>query len=172
MQTIDIILLILLVLGAVRGYLQGFILQIASIAALLLGIWGAIQFSDFTAALLAEKFHITGNFLALISFALTFAAIVVGVHFLGKLIEKLVKITLLGFINNMLGLVFGVIKYALIISVVLVFVDKIDIRFNLFPPQYKENSAIYKPLSRLAPAIYPYLNFEKIKHTFEKPEER
>jgi hypothetical protein len=31
------------------------------------------------------------------------------------------------------------------------------------PEEHKENSLLYQPLSRLAPAIFPFLNFDEIK---------
>lgn len=169
MHTIDIILIVLLVAGAARGYFQGFISQFAALAALLLGIWGAIQFSDFTAAKLTSWFHLNNQFLPVISFAVTFAVIVVAVHFLGKLAEKLVTITMLGFVNNILGMVFGFLKYALIISVILVFVENLNKRFGFYSQEKMEQTIVFKHVSRLAPTIYPYLNFEAIASKFKKP---
>ena len=61
MTTFDIIIVILLLVGAVRGFISGLIMQLTSLAALLLGIWVAIRFSDFTAMLLMEKAGLTGR---------------------------------------------------------------------------------------------------------------
>ncbi len=165
---IDIILAALIVLGAVRGFTKGLIAQLFSLAALLLGIWGAIRFSDFTATLLAEKFNITGQYLPLVSFAITFAAIVIAVHFLGKLIEGLFNLTVLGIVNKVAGLIFGIIINAFILSVIIVLVEKVNVRMNLYSQTDMEKTYIYSPLSKLAPAVFPYLNFDSIKGSIQE----
>jgi len=162
MTTFDIIIAILLVIGAVRGFINGFIMQLTSLAALLLGIWVAIRFSDFTATLLMEKAGLNGQFIPIVAFALTFVVVVVAVHFIGKLIDKVFNLTPLGVANKILGLVFGILKYALIISVIIVFVEKANQRFHFYTEESKNKTILYKPLSKLAPSIYPYLHFESI----------
>ncbi|MBC7124737.1 MAG: CvpA family protein [Bacteroidales bacterium] len=162
MTTFDIIIVILLAVGAVRGFISGLIMQLTSLAALILGIWVAIRFSDFTAMLLMEKAGLTGQYIPLVSFAITFVVVVIAVHFTGKLIDKFFNLTPLGMVNKILGLVFGVLKYALIISVIIVFVEKANQRFNFYSEQTKNKSMLFKPLSKLAPSIFPYLHFESI----------
>jgi len=164
---IDIILLGILALGAVRGFSKGLIAQLFSLAALLLGIWGAIRFSDFTATLLVEKFNFNSEYLSLISFAVTFAVIVVAVHFLGRLIEKLFDLTVLGVVNKISGLIFGVAKYAFILSIVIVLIEKVNVRMNLYSNESVEKSYVYSPLSKLAPAVFPYLHFESVRDSIK-----
>jgi len=72
MTTFDIIIAILLIIGAFRGFINGFVMQLTSLAALLLGIWVAIRFSDFSATLLTEKAGLNGQYVPLVAFALTF----------------------------------------------------------------------------------------------------
>jgi len=165
---VDVILVILLVIGAVRGFMKGFIAQLFSLAALLLGIWGAIRFSDFTATLLMEQFNFNNQYLPLISFAITFAAIVIAVHFLGKLIEGLFDLTVLGVVNKISGLVFGFIKTAFILSVIIVLVEKINVRMNFYSREATESSIVYTPVSKLAPAVFPYLHFDTIKNSIKE----
>ena len=51
MNKIDIILLIILGFGLVRGFMRGLIIEMASLLAIVVGIYGAIHFSFFTASL-------------------------------------------------------------------------------------------------------------------------
>lgn len=166
MVTVDIIIAVLLVIGAVRGFISGLVMQVTSLAALILGIWVAIRFSDFTASLLMEKFGLNGHFIPLLSFAVTFLVVVVAIHFLGKLIDKFFNLTPLGIINKLFGVVFGVAKYALILSVIVVFVEKANHRYNLYSEEKKNKTILYKPLSRLAPTLYPYLHFESFRESY------
>ncbi|MCK5822370.1 MAG: CvpA family protein [Bacteroidales bacterium] len=162
MNYFDLIILVALLWSAYKGFSKGFIHSIASFAALLLGIYGAIKFSDVTSHYLIQNFHFNPNYLPIISFAVTFVIIVVAVHFAATLIDKLIKAIALGFINRILGAVFGIAKIAFIISIILVIVNGLDKNLKFLSPQLKQNSFLYKPLSNFAPSIFPYLKFENI----------
>lgn len=175
MSYIDIILLVIFVIAGFNGYKTGFVRQVASLAGLLLGIWGAIHFSEFTANFLVENFEIKTKYLSIISFALTFVVILIAVHFLGELVTKIFDLAMLGFANSLLGVVFGVIKTILVLSVLLVLADKFSDKVRILPSNLEERSLFYKPIKNVAPAIFPYLHFEeiqsKLKETFSNEEE-
>jgi membrane protein required for colicin V production len=163
MNYFDIIFLIIFLWSAYRGITKGFVVMAASLAALILGIWGAIRFSNFTYVLLSKNFELKTQYLSLIAFALTFVVIVILVHLFGRLIEKLLKAISLNFLNRIAGLFFGIIKTAFILSVILVLINAIDKKLPIIPEEHKSNSLLYEPLSKLVPAIFPYLKFEQIK---------
>ena len=79
MSQIDIILIIPLLWGAVMGFKKGLVLELASLVGLVLGIYGAIKFSDYTAEKLKQYVEITQEWLGLISFLVTFVLIVFAV---------------------------------------------------------------------------------------------
>ena len=172
MNVIDLVFAVILAWSAYRGFSKGFILQLSTLAALILGIWGAIHFSDFTATLLQQQFNIGSKYLHIISFAVTFIVIVIAVHLLARLIEKLVQAVALGFINRLLGVVFGIAKVAFVVSIILVLVNKANDKYQFLPDEKTENSLLYEPLSQFAPLIFPYLNFEDIKDDIKKKEEK
>ena len=162
MNYFDLIILIPLLWSAYKGFSKGFVHAIASLAALLLGVFGAIKFSDVTSQYLIQNFDFNQNYLPIISFAITFILIVIAVHFAATLIDKLIKAIALGFINRILGAVFGIAKIAFIISIILVIVNGLDKNLHFMSPKLKETSILYKPLSDFAPSIFPYLKFENI----------
>jgi len=168
MNTVDLVFAILLLWSAYRGFTKGFIVQLATLAALLLGILGAVLFSDFTSDLIIKKFEVSGQYLPILSFAVTFIVIVIAVHLLAKMLNKLIDAIALGIVNRLLGVLFSLLKTAFIVSIILVLINKADNRFNFIPNETKENSLLYKPLSNFAPMIFPYLNFDKIKEKFEE----
>jgi len=168
MNTVDLVFAILFLWSAYRGYTKGFIVQLATLGALLLGILGAVMFSDFTSSLIIKKFEVSGQYLPIISFAVTFIVIVVAVHILAKLLNKLIDAIALGVVNRLFGVLFSVLKYAFIISIILVLINKADDKYHFIPEETKENSLLYKPLSNFAPLIFPYLNFDKIREEFEE----
>lgn len=171
MNTIDLVFAIVLLWSAYRGFSKGFIVQLATLAALLLGILGAVMFSDYTSSLIIKKFEVSGNYLPIISFAVTFIVIVIAVHLLAKMLNKLIDAIALGVVNRLLGVLFSVLKIAFIVSIILVLVNKIDNKYNFIPNETKEKSLLYMPLSNFAPMIFPYLNFEKMKEKFEEEKE-
>ncbi len=170
MNYIDLILLIFLLWSAYRGFRNGLIIEVASLAALILGIFGAIKFSYMTSDFLIEKFDMTTQYLPLISFAITFVIIVVVVHLLAKALDKLVKAIALGFVNRLLGVLFGVIKTAFILSIILVILNTIDRKTHFLPEDKIEESFLYKPISAFAPMIFHDLNFESIRGFRERKE--
>ncbi len=157
MNYIDIILLVLLFLAAINGFRKGLIAEVASLAALILGIWGAIKFSYVTSEFLVENFNIQTQHLNIISFVVTFIVIVILVHIVGSTINKLAETVMLGFVNKLAGLVFGVLRSALILSIILVVFDKIDEDVHILSESTKENSRMYEPIRSFAPSIFPFI---------------
>lgn len=162
MNYIDIVLGILLVLAAISGFKKGLIAEVASLAALILGIWGAIKFSYITSEFLVENFNFTTEYLNLISFAVTFVVIVILVHIVGNAITKMIDVVMLGFVNKLAGLVFGVVKAALILSIILVVFDKIDEDVHILSKKTKANSRMYEPIRSFAPTIFPFIDVWEI----------
>ncbi len=159
MNYIDIILALLLVLAAFNGFRKGLIVELASLAALVLGIWGAIEFSDITSEFLVENFNITTKYLHIISFVLTFVVIVILVHIVGSVVNKLVETVMLGFINKLAGMAFGILRAALILSIILVVFDKIDEDVEIISREAKEESRLYAPIRNFAPSVFPFIDF-------------
>lgn len=167
MNTLDIIFCILFLWSIYRGFTKGFIIQLAKLAALLLGILGAIYFSDFTADFITEKFHYSNQYLPVIAFAITFVIIVIVIQLTARYFNKLIEEGTLGTINRILGVLFSIVKMAFIISIVLVLFNKMNNKYNFMSEETKQESYLYKPLSGFAPVIFPYLKFEKIREKID-----
>jgi len=159
MNYIDIVLVLLLVFSAISGFRKGLIVELASLAALILGIWGAIEFSDVTSNFLVENFHLKSEHLNVISFIVTFVVIVILVHIVGSVVNKMVETVMLGFLNKLAGMVFGIVRAALILSIVLVVFDKIDEDVEILSPKVKSESRMYEPIRNLAPSLFPFIDF-------------
>lgn len=161
-MVLDIIFVAIFCWAGYKGYTRGFILQAATLAALILGIFGAIKFSGITAAFITKHLNVTTDYLPIIAFAVTFIGIVIGIHFLAKVSEKLLKAISLNFLNRLLGIIFNTIKYAFIISAILVVLNGINARTQFLPEEKLSESKLYRPLSMLAPLLFPYLHFDSI----------
>ncbi len=161
-NTLDLIILIPLLLWAWQGYKKGLIISVASLAALVLGLYFAFYFSDFTAGQLTKHFEISPQYLAIISFIVTFVVVVVAVVLVGKILHKFVDVLMLGFLNKAAGLVFGVLKGALYLSILIFLINYFDPGEHLLKKEYKKGSLLYTPVATLAPLLYSWLDLENM----------
>jgi membrane protein required for colicin V production len=162
MNWLDIVLAIPLIWFTYKGFRNGFIIELASLAALILGIYVAMHFSFYAQDYLQENFEIAEKYLYIISFATTFIIVAVMVFLVGKIINKLINIIALGFINRLAGGIFGLLKSALVLSVILYFVNGFDTTSSIIKPEIKEKSHLYNPIESIVPIIIPRLNLKEL----------
>ncbi|HUS87472.1 MAG TPA: CvpA family protein [Bacteroidales bacterium] len=172
MNYIDIIILAVLVWSLFRGFRNGLFIEMASIAALVLGIWGAIRFSGYTADKLIEWFDLRTEYLGLIAFALTFVVIVILIHFLANALDKLMKAVALGFAVRILGMIFAVLKTVLILSIILVILNTIDQKARFLPQEKINESRFYRPVADFAPMLFPIIEGGDLRKSFDRLRER
>lgn len=162
MNVIDIVLIIILIAAAVHGFIKGFFVEFASVAALVLGIWGAIEFSGIVREWLSDSLNWRPETIRLVAFILIFVVVVVIVHLIANLVEQFVKAIALGIFSRLAGAIFGVLKSAFILSILMLIVAKIEAsHFTIIPESAKKESIYYKPLEQFAPNILPFLKSDK-----------
>lgn len=171
MNWIDIVILILLGISLIGGLSNGFIKELSSFAALILGIWGAIKFSSFTAVKLYEWFDMAGEFVGLVSFIVTFLVIVVVINFVGAAVDKVVNAISLGFLNKILGAFFSVFKSVLILSVIFFILETIDSYKSFMPEKKIAQSRLYEPIKNVAPMLFPIIRNGPVKDAFDTEKE-
>jgi len=163
MNYIDIFLAVLLLFAAIQGFRKGFIIEFASLAALRPGIWGGIKFADLTAGFITKYTGYHSEHLSIIAFFITFILIVILIHMMGTILDKVIKIALLGFLNRLAGIIFGVLKTALVLSILLLLFDEIDENVHLLPVKQKQDSTLYEPMKQVVPTLLPFINLKKFK---------
>lgn len=161
MSVIDIILILLLLFGLIRGFMRGLFVELASLIALLAGIYGAIHFSNYAATFLENQVDWEQKYISAAAFAITFIIIVLVISLAGKALTKLADFAMLGIVNKLLGALFGVLKTAFILSIILVVIEKINPTLLLISEESKEESALYYPIQILAPTVFPIILQEK-----------
>ncbi len=168
MNWIDFIIIALLAFGLIQGFIDGLIIEVAELVALVAGIWGAIHFSGWTADKLEGWFDMQSAWTGIVSFAITFIAIVIAIYLIGKIIDSLMKAISLGFVVKTLGAVFGVFKTALILSVIFVFLNTIDQKRHFLPASTISSSFLYNPIADLVPAIFPIVEGGDLINSFNR----
>ena len=155
MTVLDIALITLLILGMVRGFIRGLFVEVASLIALIAGVYGAFHFSNFAAEFLKEKVDWNENNINIIAFVTTFIIIVLLISLAGKALTKIADFAMLGLINKLAGALFGGLKVGLILSVILIVLDKMNAQVPFVSDEDKEVSVFYKPVKSLIPMIFP-----------------
>jgi membrane protein required for colicin V production len=156
MNWLDWLVLLVLALAAFKGFQRGFIVELASLVALVLGIWAAVHVSDRVAAL---------------AFLVTFIAVLLAVHLLARGLTALVDLAQMGLPNKLVGIFFSVLRSAFSLSVA----------FNLLvgysegtmpPANVREASRFYAPIRAFAPMLVPALGDTKwVRYAVEELKE-
>ena len=154
MGFLDIILAMLLAYGLYKGLKNGFFVEIASLVALIAGLFGAIHFSYITGGYLAQYVDWEEQYIALIAFIITFVIIVVLIHMIGKFLSKVTDFTLLGILNKIAGGVFGALKTAVIVGALLIYFDKMNSATNIIKPETIGSSILYTPLKDIGGFVF------------------
>ena len=157
MSVIDIIIGALILYGIVKGLFKGLFVEVTSLLALVVGIYGAVHFSKYAAQILSNNFDWSQNTTSITAFAVTFVVIVLAISLAGKALTKLADFAALGLLNKLLGALFGGTKIALIISVLLLILSTLNQTIPFVSSDEIERSLLYSPVKSLAPMILPDL---------------
>ena len=157
MNYLDLILVGLILYGAVKGFFKGFIIESASLLALLLGVVCALLFSASLGNLLTTYFKDSPIPPAGVIFFGVFIAVIIGVNLLARLITKLLKMAALGFVNRVFGAVFGGLKFALALSAVLLLIDQCSFLFQFFDTQILDETWLSHPLKSLGKSLFEWV---------------
>jgi membrane protein required for colicin V production len=157
MNYIDILILAPVAWAAYKGFSKGLVIELAQLAALVLGIFIALRFSGLLYPLLVEQLGMGPKYTPVIAFALLFVAVVISVHLVAKLVHRMLELVALGLANRLAGLLFGALKVLFIVSVLFSVVNRLDALAGFIDDDTKKGSLLYRPVSDLSLLIYPDL---------------
>lgn len=161
MNWLDIVIILVLAGGLLSGFKNGFVGEVASLAGLILGIWGAVKFSWWTADLL-EGLGLKFSLMPIISFVVTFLIITIIMQVIGGIVSKLLESISLNWINKIAGIAAGIIKAAVFASVILLVLDSVSERHPVIPESTRSRSLLYEPVSEIVPTLLPFLKLEEL----------
>ena len=141
----------------IHGFSKGFVSQAVSLVSLILGVWLSFKFSVPFGDWLKSFADLPGTVLHVIAFALILVIVMLLMGLIGKLLEKAVKVVMLGWLNKLLGVVFALFKAVLVIGLVIILFDAI---YNLIPfvsSDTLSESILYQPIKDIANIVFPYL---------------
>lgn len=151
---IDAVIAGVLIWGAYRGATKGFLLQIISLILLLFGIFGATE--------LARLIPFSKN-TVVVAFLILFSLVFFTIHVLIRYSERFIKNKKMTFADRFLGLFFGLIRYAFVISTLVVIFNQMNIQTPLIKNEIFEHCYLWEPAMNFTPFIYPFLEFVSLK---------
>ena len=174
MNYLDIVIAIILLIFAIKGLKKGLILEVVSLLAFAVGIYGAMHFSDFTAAKLQEVTQIKPQHINTIAVILTFIILVIVVNLIGKLVKKIIRSLNLGFVDKIGGFLMGGAKGVLLCSLMMVVLNNFQL-LGIIKPEVKQQSLLFPFVEKTVPYIYKGFDFVKdtvhdLKHDEDETE--
>ena len=156
MGVIDIVIVCCFLPALYFGVKNGLVKQVVAFAVVYFGIRLSLQFATPVAEWVMEHLKIPEFWAKAISFILIFFAVALLLNLFGKLVEKIIKISLLGWLNKLLGVATTFCIFALLLSVVVYFVDSANNLLDFIPKEKLEESRFYPALLDLSKEVFPH----------------
>lgn len=157
MDSIDIFVLILLCIAFVSGLFKGFVRQLASLLALIIGLWVSYFWADKTLYYLNQLDLFSADLLRPASFVISFLITVLSVNFVAHLVLKGIHTIGLGPADKLIGAIFSVSKWVLILSIILNLYQSIDQKGHFLSDEKRKKSYLYSPIQKVLPLCFPYV---------------
>ena len=150
MNWLDVLLLLPLLIGLVRGLMRGLISEIIAFAVVILGVVGARMFGSSFSAWLLAQFAWQQEVSDVVAYALLFLAIALLLFIGAQLLTKFMHAIHLGWANRLLGGVFGVCKYGLLVLIAVFVMQKTNESLHwLDESQVVQTSIVYPHMVKI-----------------------
>ena len=157
MNILDIILLICFVPAIIQGFRKGFIAQAIAIISIVVGIWASARFANIVTAWIGQYITASEQVLKVVAFAMILIVVFLVLAALGKMLEGVFRIVMLGWLNKLLGVAFSLLKMVLIIGLLIIAFTAVNDTFKFVQESVLNESVLYPPLKKLAFEVFPYL---------------
>lgn len=164
MNGLDVLIGIFILIGAYRGYKAGFIVEVTSLVAIILGIFVGFHLLDAAIILLKDHIDVKESILPFLAFAIVFLIVVIGVSLLGRIFKGIVENTFFGSFDQAFGAVFGILKIMFLTSIVIWLLNFVSI----IPSAWMEESILYPMVAGIAPELAGWLSamFPSLENLF------
>lgn len=170
---IDLLVVLLFVMALFKGYSKGFVVAVFSFFAYLIGLAAALKLSTLMAAYIGTNVQVSQRWLPFLAFFLVFVLVVLLVRLGAKAIEGAMRLTMLGWLNRLGGILLYLVIYFFIYSILLFYATQL----NLIGPGTISASVTYGFIEPFAPsmlkvlgAVIPFFRnmFNQLLQFFEK----
>jgi membrane protein required for colicin V production len=161
MSVFDIIIIALLIVGFVRGLFKGFVMGLAGFIGVIFSIYIAKYFSA-PVIWFAEWIGIKQHISPTVGFIITFLVALLLSYFVAILVDKIINLIALGWLNKLLGGILSSLKYLFIISAFLNAFDFLNNNLNIVSEEAKQKTKLYAPVKKVVPATIPFLHLDRL----------
>ena len=119
MNPFDILIIVILGYSLIRGLFRGLVKEVSSIIGVFGGFYAAYTYYKTLAGLLSGLIQDV-SYLNILSFLVIFCTVLIVVSVLGIIIKYLMNIAFLGWVDRVAGVIFGLAKGILIVSVLFI----------------------------------------------------
>jgi len=144
MNMFDAIIIAITLLLAIKGFFNGFLKEIAGLVGIVGGLYLAAVYYH-PAGVYINNHLITiknPSAIDLIGFISVFLGFWIFAVFVGFLLSKILKISSLGIIDRILGLIFSAAKFFLLVSIIVALLYKIDFVKEKMQKIYKNSRLV------------------------------
>jgi membrane protein required for colicin V production len=169
---IDLIAAILFIMAIFKGFRKGLIVAMFSFLAFIIGLAAALKLSTAMAAYIGSTVAISQRWLPFIAFIIVFIIVALLVRMGAKLLQAAVQTVMLGWLNRVGGVLFYILIYLFIYSIILFYATQL----NIIKPATTQASVTYHFLQPFGPkvisilsAVIPFFRnmFDELLHFFE-----
>jgi membrane protein required for colicin V production len=164
MSTLDFVFLILLSVGFVMGIMKGAVMQITTLAGLVLGIYAAYLFYKPVAAFFVNPLHFSPKIAVPAAYFVLFVGVGGILYIVGGLLSKVVKVVLLTWLDRLAGGVLGVFKTALVLGILLNLYTSLHGKIAGKEENRTSHSLLYNGLQMLPNKVLPFVDFRTWQH--------
>jgi membrane protein required for colicin V production len=157
MNVFDIVLIVFIGIFTIKGFKNGFIKELGSLVALIIGIFISMRFSGFIESKLRTEGFFSSEYLPVISYAITFIGVVILVFLLTKALDQFVKLIKLQWLNRLAGVIFGTLKIIIILGSIFFLLTILNGKLFFLPEDIIEKSVLFKPILSVFEFIFPYV---------------
>ena len=159
---IDILIALPLLYGLIVGIRRGLVtefLAIAAVVAAFIGarLWGPAAVPWVLKAGTAVHLNMPQQVAVCIAYAGIFALIAIVLNLVGKWLTKFFDTIHIGWVNHLLGALFGALKWGIMVLVVVFIVGQIDSFFAILPDSVKAESCLWGPALKSANYCWQYI---------------
>ena len=149
MNLIDSICLIILIYGSYKGFKNGIVGELLSFLGILLGIYLSKTYYPIVDEYLATIFDSTNQLVSLISVILIFSVTIILTKILSKVITKALNVMALGLLNKLIGSIFGLLKYLLILCIITFIFSQANDIFVFIEKNKIEETQIFSKIQKI-----------------------
>ncbi|MBB4037190.1 membrane protein required for colicin V production [Dysgonomonas hofstadii] len=163
MNWFDIVVIVLILITLIKGFFSGLVMQVATLAGLILGAIFAGKLSELIAPELIKLTDASPHIIGPLSYIIAFIAIIVILFLAGKMIESFMDALAMNTLNRLAGAVFCAAKWIILTSILLNLIVEFDQDKKIIKEDVRSQSYTYPLISEVAKTVIPYLRFDWIK---------